>query len=117
VCSLIHPALARHSALSALTHDASQDVEIRLAAPADAAALGRLAELDSRPAGALHGDVLLAEIGGDPVAALSLEDDLLVAHPFLHTKPIAALLSLRASQLRGRNLTAAPRGAHLHPAR
>ena len=63
-------------------------------------ALDRLTELDSRPAGALHGDVLLAEVHGDPVAALSLDDDLLVAHPFHHTKPIAQLLNLRARQLR-----------------
>ena len=63
-------------------------------------ALNRLAELDSRPAGALHGDVLLAEVQGDPVAALSLEDDLLVTHPFRHSKPFAELLTLRARQLR-----------------
>ena len=44
--------------------------------------------------------MLLAEVNGDPVAALSLDDDLLVAHPFHHTKPIAQLLSLRAQQLR-----------------
>jgi hypothetical protein len=62
--------------------------------------LSRLAELDSRPADALHGDVLLAEVKGDPLAALSLEDDLLVAHPFRHTKPLAQLLTLRAKQLR-----------------
>ncbi len=44
--------------------------------------------------------MLLAEVDGDPIAALSLEDDLLVAHPFHHTKPVAALLNLRARQLR-----------------
>jgi hypothetical protein len=97
---LLHPSLARHSALSALHGDRSDDIEIRLAAPADAPALSRLAELDSRPADALHGDVLLAEVKGDPLAALSLEDDLLVAHPFRHTKPLAQLLTLRAKQLR-----------------
>ncbi len=99
---LPHPALTRNHGLSALVGGdaATADVEIRLAAPADAPALGRLAELDSRPAGALHGDVLLAEMGGDPIAALSLDDDLLVAHPFHHTQPVAALLNLRARQLR-----------------
>ena len=98
---LLHPALTRNHGLTAVVHDRrGADIEIRLAAPADARALDRLTELDSRPAGALHGDVLLAEVDGDPIAALSLEDDLLVAHPFHHTKPVAALLNLRARQLR-----------------
>ena len=85
--------------------------------------MSRLAELDSRPADALHGDVLLAEVQGDPVAALSLEDDLLVAHPFRHTKPLAQLLTLRAHQLRdgltgsrGRILTPCPCRTNLLPA-
>jgi hypothetical protein len=97
---LLHPSIARHDALTMLHRTDADDIEIRLAGPADAPALSRLAELDSRPADALHGDVLLAEVHGDPLAALSLEDDLLVAHPFRHTKPLAQLLTLRARQLR-----------------
>jgi hypothetical protein len=97
---LLHPSITRTQSLSALAPDAADDIEIRLAGAADMPALDRLTELDSRPAGALHGDVLLAEVHGDPVAALSLDDDLLVAHPFHHTKPIAQLLNLRAQQLR-----------------
>jgi hypothetical protein len=97
---LLHPAITRTQGLSTLAPDAAEDIEIRLAAAADRPALDRLTELDSRPAGALHGDVLLAQVHGDPVAALSLDDDLLVAHPFRHTKPIAQLLNLRAQQLR-----------------
>jgi len=98
---LLHPSIARHDALTRMHRNHADDVEIRLAGPADAPALSRLSELDSRPADALHGDVLLAEVQGDPVAALSLEDDLLVAHPFRHTKPLAQMLTLRAHQLRG----------------
>jgi hypothetical protein len=97
---LLHPSIARHDALTGLHRDHADDVEIRLAGPQDAPALSRLAELDSRPADALHGDVLLVEVQGDPLAALSLEDDLLVTHPFRHTKPLAQLLTLRAHQLR-----------------
>lgn len=97
---LLHPSITRTQGLSALAPDATDDIEIRLAAAVDMPALDRLTELDSRPAGALGGDVLLAEVHGDPVAALSLDDDLLVAHPFHHTKPIAQLLNLRAQQLR-----------------
>ena len=97
---LLHPSISRTQGLSALAPDAADNIEIRLAAAADRPALDRLTELDSRPAGALHGDVLLAEVQGDPVAALSLDDDLLVAHPFRHTKPVAQLLSVRAQQLR-----------------
>jgi hypothetical protein len=98
---LLHPSITRQDALTALHRDHADGVEIRLAGPADAPALSRLSELDSRPADALHGDVLLAEVQGDPIAALSLEDDLLVAHPFRHTKPLAQLLTMRAHQLRG----------------
>jgi hypothetical protein len=97
---LLHPSISRTQGLSALAPDAADNIEIRLAAAADRPALDRLTELDSRPAGALQGDVLLAEVQGDPVAALSLDDDLLVAHPFRHTKPVAQLLSVRAQQLR-----------------
>ena len=97
---LLHPSIARHDALTALHRDHADDIEIRFAVPEDAPALSRLAELDSRPADALHGDVLLAQVQGDPLAAISLEDDLLVAHPFRHTKPLAQLLTLRARQLR-----------------
>ena len=97
---LVHSSIARNHGLSALNRGSADEIEIRFAQPADFPALDRLTELDSRPAGALHGDVLLAEVQGDPVAALSLEDDLLVAHPFRHTKPLAQLLTLRAQQLR-----------------
>jgi hypothetical protein len=45
-------------------------VTIRLAAPNDAAALRRLAQLDS--ASILRGHVLLAETDGVPIGAISL---------------------------------------------
>ena len=97
---LLHPSITQNRGLSVFAPHTADDVEIRLAQAADIPALNRLSELDSRPAGVLHGDVLLAEVHGDTVAALSLDDDLLVTDPFHHTKPIAQLLDLRARQLR-----------------
>ena len=59
--------------------------------------LRRLAELDdSRP---LQGDVLLALVDGEAVAAVSLGDGRVVANPFRPTADTVNLLSLRASQL------------------
>jgi hypothetical protein len=57
----------------------------------------RLAALDE--AQALEGPVLLAIIDGDPVAALSLDDQRMVADPFAATIEARALLRLRAAQL------------------
>jgi hypothetical protein len=73
---------------------------IRPATAADAAALDRLAQLDSRelPA-APH---LLAESGGRLIAAVSARDGDAVADPFVRSVDAVALLRRRAGQLRGR---------------
>jgi hypothetical protein len=73
-------------------------VTIRRAAPGDAAAVQRLAELDSRRAP--HGTVLLAEVGLELLAAVSLDDGHTVADPFRPTADLVALLSARGGQLR-----------------
>jgi hypothetical protein len=72
---------------------------IRPATAADAAALDRLAQLDSRelPA-APH---LLAESGGRLIAAVSARDGDAVADPFVRSADAVALLRRRAGQLRG----------------
>jgi hypothetical protein len=63
----------------------------------DAPALARLAALDSqRP---LVGPVLLAEIDGEPWAAIALETGRVVADPFRPTAALVALLRSRAAQL------------------
>jgi len=67
---------------------------IRPATADDAAAVRRLAALDSRPP--LSGPALIGEIGGLPAAALSLADGRLVADPFLPTAVLAVELRLRA---------------------
>ena len=74
-----------------------QPLTIRLARPDDAAALRRLADLDSaRP---LHGRVLLAELDDAPLAAVSLDTGAATADPFQHTADAVRLLSLRRYQL------------------
>jgi hypothetical protein len=70
---------------------------IRRATSADAAALERLARLDSRrPTAAPH---LVADAGGRLVAAVSLADGTAVADPFVPSAPAVDLLRERARQL------------------
>jgi hypothetical protein len=74
-------------------------VTVRLAGAADSPTLTRLAQLDC--ASALSHPILLAELSGQPVAAVSLADGAVVADPFVPTAELVALLKLRARQLRG----------------
>jgi hypothetical protein len=83
---LPHP----HPALPAL--DA---VVIRPAYPDDAAALERLARLDSRRP--LDGPVLVAERDGRILAALGTASGRHVADPFTPTADLVALLKVRAA--------------------
>ena len=76
---------------------AAGDVVIRRATPADAAALARLAALDTAPE--LDGDKLVAEAGGHIRAALSLSDGRAIADPFRPTAALVTLLRTRATQL------------------
>lgn len=87
---------------------------IRMAGPSDDAALRRLAGLDSaRP---LRGSVLLAELDGAPIAAVSLETGSVTADPFRHTADAVRLLQLRREQLpRARTAQARTRPHRLTP--
>ena len=71
---------------------------IRPASPDDAEALRRLAQLDSQQP--LSGDVLVGELHGEIAAALSLEDDRIIADPFVRTGHVLALLRVRSASLR-----------------
>jgi hypothetical protein len=71
-----------------------ETIQIRPAQPADAAALLRLAALDS--AAALPGDVLVADVGGELLAALALADGRAIADPFRLTADLVELLRTRA---------------------
>jgi hypothetical protein len=75
-------------------------VALRLAGADEGHVVQELAALDDAPA--LEGQVLLALIDGDPVAALSLRDGRVVADPFVHTDAATALLRLRAEHVSGR---------------
>jgi len=64
----------------------------------DEPALRRLAELDSRRVPA--GEVLVAAVGGELVAALSVDGTAAIADPFRPTLGLVRLLGVRAAQLR-----------------
>ena len=71
---------------------------IRTAGAHDERQLERLAALDSaRP---LHGEALVAEVDGAPVAALDLDSGRAIADPFRPTAKVVDLLRIRAAQLR-----------------
>lgn len=79
---------------------------IRMAVPADAPALRRLAQLDS----ALPPEpvpTLVAEVGGELRAALSFDGRPGIANPFERTADLVAMLAARVGQLQ----TPAPRPA------
>src|SRR5207247_10839595 len=74
-----------------------EQVTIRRAYPDDAAALARLAALDSRRAPA--GDLLVAEVEGELWAAVTVDGAVAVADPFRATAGLVRLLRIRAAQL------------------
>jgi len=76
------------------------DVTIRYATERDAPALARLAALDSQPLP--EGVLLVAQVGDELWAALSVTADGAVADPFRRSADALALLEARARQLRRR---------------
>jgi hypothetical protein len=78
---------------------AELSIVIRADRPDDLAALARLAGLDSAPVPA--SPLLVAEVGGELRAALSLLDGAAIADPFHRTASVLGLLRMRAEQLRG----------------
>ena len=86
-------------AVSLLNH-----LTIRVSQPDDAAALRRLADLDSRRR-VESGAHVLAESHGELVAALPLGDGSAIADPFRPTADVVRVLELRARQLRAATRT------------
>jgi len=81
-------------------------LRIRQARHTDAGALERLAALDSSHTP--NGDVLLAEVGDELWAALSLEDGHAIADPLRPSADAVLMLGQRGRQLRRQDR----RGAH-----
>lgn len=73
------------------------EMVLRADRPTDESTLRRLAALDSaRP---LKGRALVAEIDGEPVAAIGLTDGRVVADPFVKTSEVVELLQVRADRM------------------
>jgi hypothetical protein len=75
-----------------------RSVTIRRATWADARAIERVAQLDSRRAP--EGDVLVAEVDGEVIAAKQLGARETIADPFRPTESVVRLLEIRAEQMR-----------------
>ena len=83
--------------------DAADAYKIRWSTEADEPTLHRLAELDSqRP---LSGPALVAEVGGDPAAAIALSDGRVIADPFQHTAVARQMLRMRFGALEAYSTT------------
>ncbi len=76
----------------------SETLTIRMAVPADAEALRRLAQLDSAPTCA-PAPMLIAEMAGELRAAVPLYGGRPIADPFYPTVELVALLTERTRQL------------------
>jgi hypothetical protein len=83
---------------------------IRPATERDAAAIARLAQLDSSPAP--DGALLLAEVDGELRAALRVTDHAVIADPFHRTAGVVGLLAARAESLGARPRGVRARLAH-----
>lgn len=80
-------------------------------ATGDDGALRRLAELAGQPP--LAGPALIAEIDEVPVAAVSLADERVIAHPFLPIGIVRHLLCLRRAAASAHSPTPTGPGAHV----
>jgi hypothetical protein len=83
---------------SRTSRNPAETLTIRMAVSADAAALTRLAQLDSA-APPEPVPMLVAEVGGELRAALPLDGRPAIADPFQRTTELVAILAERARQL------------------
>jgi hypothetical protein len=80
--------------MSNVTHIESTEITIRAARAEDVREIARVAGRDTHelPEGAL----LVAKVGSDVRAAISLEDGTIIADPFHRTAELVAMLKIRA---------------------
>lgn len=94
----------------------AEALTIRLALPGDAAALSRLAQLDSA-APPEPVPMLVAEVGDELHAALPLDGGPAIANPFRRTAELVSMLAERAWQLESPGPRRAGRRSRLHALR
>ena len=93
----LHRQRTRKSEVTQMSDTAEITIR-RLDQPADASALARLADKDTRPAPS--GAALGAFVDGELMAAISLSSGRVIADPFKPTSELRKLLELRAGQMR-----------------
>jgi hypothetical protein len=78
-----------------MTTQPQPTILIRAAVAGDGPVLSRLAALDSAPVP--FGPTLIAEVDGEPRAALALRDGAVIADPFARTAELVQLLQVHAA--------------------
>ena len=89
--------------MSNVTHIDSTEITIRTARAEDRAELARVAARDTHELP--EGKLLVAKVGSDVRAAISLENGTIIADPFHRTAELVAMLKIRAAAAHG-----SPRG-------
>lgn len=99
--------------MSNVTHIDSAEITIRAARAEDRAELARVAARDTHELP--EGRLLVAKVGSDVRAAISLDDGAIVADPFHRTAELVAMLKIRAGAVgRARQGHIAPRSRSRH---
>jgi len=94
--------------MSQVTHIDSSEITIRAARAEDMSEIARVAGRDTGDLPA--GPVLVAKVGSDVRAAISLTDGAVIADPFHRTAELVQMLRIRAGAVaRSRNGHIAPR--------
>jgi hypothetical protein len=84
--------------MSNVTHTESAEITIRAARPEDRTELARVAARDTHELP--EGRLLVAKVGADVRAAISLEDGEIIADPFHRTAELVQMLKIRAGGTR-----------------
>lgn len=85
--------------MSNVTHIDSAEITIRTARAEDRTDLARVAARDTHELP--EGKLLVAKVGSDVRAAISLEDGTIIADPFHRTAELVAMLKIRVAAVHG----------------